>query len=659
MPLKIFWPILLSVATSLATLLPLGEAQTIFAVPLAYTRYVAPAGVDELNCSEPTRPCRTLQYAHDLAEDGDTIALAGGTYTGLNALGGHAQMLAASKSISLRGGYSPDFFDRSPEVYPTILDAGQGGRILYADGVTGIVLDGLSLVNGSAVGLGGGEYGEDAGGMIYFSNGSLLLGDVDVSGGIAQQGGGLYCNASASVTVDVSNFSNNNAKDGGALYCLGDLLVSDSRLDGNLASRYGGGIYSEKGDLSVFNSLITGNHIQAYPYEGSGGGIFSQEANLAVQDSTISSNIVYSPNGWTCGGGVSLSGGSASLRQVDILDNSTEAADPMTMFCGGGGVYNGGGSLTLEWVLIHGNDALSPGLTGGGGLYNFNGTAEIRYSTISENRAGEGGGIAWSHNRLNITDTLINKNTSVVGGGLHISGTDSVVNLLRTTVQGNSASEIAGGILLYYEKLSLVDSLVAENTAGVRGGGIFQYDFTNLAITNSTLSGNIAGEEGGGIYTVGTAEVTHSTFAGNRASNASSIFFDGSFPARLRLKNSLLVGILGKEAFACTGNIISMGYNLTDAESVCYSLATGDLAGVDPAIGSLAANGGQTYTHALLTGSPAIDAGVCTDLEGQTVIADARGRPRPIGPACDIGAYEYIPGEGQFKIYLPRMAYYH
>jgi len=71
----------------------------------------------------------------------------------------------------------------------------------------------------------------------------------------------------------------------------------------------------------------------------------------------------------------------------------------------------------------------------------------------------------------------------------------------------------------------------------------------------------------------------------------------------------------------------------------------------DPLLGPLANNGGSTQTHALLTGSPAIDAGNaggCTDNLGVVLKTDQRGFHRPIGLHCDIGAVEVGP-----YVYLP------
>jgi hypothetical protein len=74
---------------------------------------------------------------------------------------------------------------------------------------------------------------------------------------------------------------------------------------------------------------------------------------------------------------------------------------------------------------------------------------------------------------------------------------------------------------------------------------------------------------------------------------------------------------------------------------------------VDPRLGPLANNGGDTFTHVLWSGSPAIDQGSCRD-----AATDQRGQPRPVDissipnadDGCDIGAYEQ---QQQFQVYLP------
>lgn len=104
----------------------------------------------------------------------------------------------------------------------------------------------------------------------------------------------------------------------------------------------------------------------------------------------------------------------------------------------------------------------------------------------------------------------------------------------------------------------------------------------------------------------------------------------------------------------CSGTFVSAGYNLISNAYGCNGFTdgvNGDIvggaglfAGVAAQLGDLDANGGQTKTHALLDGSPAIDAGNpngCSDQNAAILGDDQRGFIRPADAGCDIGAYEY------------------
>ena len=81
-----------------------------------------------------------------------------------------------------------------------------------------------------------------------------------------------------------------------------------------------------------------------------------------------------------------------------------------------------------------------------------------------------------------------------------------------------------------------------------------------------------------------------------------------------------------------------MGHNLASDASCAFG-GTGDLNSTNLLLDPLANNGGSTMTHALLPGSPAIDA---VPLASCTVSTDQRGESRPQGAACDIGAFELV-----------------
>jgi len=105
----------------------------------------------------------------------------------------------------------------------------------------------------------------------------------------------------------------------------------------------------------------------------------------------------------------------------------------------------------------------------------------------------------------------------------------------------------------------------------------------------------------------------------------------------LEMVNVLLAANDGDNCAALPANA-SLGHNLSD-DGACVFTAPGDRVKVNAKLGPLAANGGPTLTHALLDGSPAIDAGDAANCPA----TDQRGISRPQGPACDIGAFEWQP----------------
>ena len=169
----------------------------------------------------------------------------------------------------------------------------------------------------------------------------------------------------------------------------------------------------------------------------------------------------------------------------------------------------------------------------------------------------------------------------------------------------------------------LENSTVSGNEIPGGWGYALQLREAEMHLTNVTVTG-----------TVGSAlSVEHIFPAGvNPASEAHTAY----------LQSSIFVGNSGGE---CDFSVVSKGHNLIEMSSPiipsCADFRQGDLVlglngvGSDALLGPLADNGGPTQTHALLPGSPAIDAA------GDDCLAeDQRGISRPQGTACDIGAYE-------------------
>jgi hypothetical protein len=285
----------------------------------------------------------------------------------------------------------------------------------------------------------------------------------------------------------------------------------------------------------------------------------------------------------------------------------------------GGGIRNAEGSLTLSGVTVKGNEAVAEGgaddRAEGGGVYS-EGPLTMHASIVSGNvaRASDG-----------TTETV------AAGGG--VAAFDSLT-VGTSTITGNRAEATGGG-----------------GIASAQGGGLLTPDQTEIDI--STISGNSVVAKNGGTQTRAAgggvtafeAKLTSVTVTRNAATSSA-----GAFGANLDafmttvVRNTILSKPLG-DAANCNGETVSGGYNL-DEDGSCEFASGSDLVGVSAGLDPvLRDNGGATPTHALLSGSIAIDRG---NPFGNFI--DQRGWARPSdfpaisnkegGDGSDIGAFE-------------------
>ena len=192
-------------------------------------------------------------------------------------------------------------------------------------------------------------------------------------------------------------------------------------------------------------------------------------------------------------------------------------------------------------------------------------------------------------------------------GGSGIWILNGTVTLINSTVFGNSSLE--GGGIRNNETLILINSTVFGNSASGSGGGL--YNRGTLTIINSTVSGNSGGSFGGGIRSTQGSKLTliNSTVFGNSSREGGGIF-TLSAEVELNLNSSIVANNSATTSGSDIEGVVASGdYNLIKDLSGIFGLTgTHNVTGVDPMLGPLQYNGGPTMTHALLPGSPAIDA---------------------------------------------------
>ena len=241
----------------------------------------------------------------------------------------------------------------------------------------------------------------------------------------------------------------------------------------------------------------------------------------------------------------------------------------------------------------------------GGGIRN-EGVAVLNNLTVTENDASVAGGVS-NVGIMTVNDSRLVGNTSGTMGGIGNEYGESggaVLTINNSVISGNVTKSTAGIGNNLDGTVTINNSTISNNTAEFFTGGIGNDTGGFIFINNSTIAGNSSGLSKGGIGNSGT----------------------------MTLKNTIVADNTQDD---CSGTVTSAGHNL-DSDGTCGFAAAGDISNTDPLLGPLADNGGPTQTHALLPGSPAINAG---SNDCPPPATDQRGYARSAG-ACDIGAFE-------------------
>jgi len=262
----------------------------------------------------------------------------------------------------------------------------------------------------------------------------------------------------------------------------------------------------------------------------------------------------------------------------------------------------------------------------------------------------KGGGIWVEHSlaRLTATRVIVTGNIAENGAGIFNDGTMTLTDVVISN-NGNATTKEGGGI--HHKEAATLNGVTISGNQAADGGGIHNDNAANgLSLTNVTVSGNTATNKGGGMYTQKPVTILNSTFTLNSAATGGGIFNN---LGTIDIKNTIVAQNTATLNPDVDGVFNSQGNNLIGDTGTAGGFTHGaksDQAGtavspIDPRLDALQNNGGFTQTHALLAGSPAIDAGTSAGAPA----ADQCGSARPVdgdGDATatvDIGAFEYAP----------------
>ncbi len=283
-----------------------------------------------------------------------------------------------------------------------------------------------------------------AAGALTLNN--LTVANGDLSGGAVSNSGTLVVNG----CTFVNNFI--------AIQSVGTLTVSGAEFNANYGNdEIGGGAINTGGNTTVSGSTFENNRRDTFVAVGGNTTITNSDF---FNNSGVQVKVIY--------------GSTATINNSRIHDNVGGTSY-------GGAMFIGGSTVTISNTTINHN---SNGTYNGGNVLT--------------------GGAMWVEgSTLNITDSIISDNTSMIGGAIALIGDGpsilTNVSINRTRITGNTANQ-GGAINVGFspaDTLTITDSEISDNTATDRGGAIWIEDNGTINISGTKFLNNSAPNLGG------------------------------------------------------------------------------------------------------------------------------------------------------------------
>jgi hypothetical protein len=397
---------------------------------------------------------------------------------------------------------------------------------------------------------------------------------------------------------------------------------------------------------------------------------FQLKEGIALYGGFAGTETVRTQRNWTT---------NVTVLSGDLDNNDTKDANGVvitTTHIHGANAYHVVTATNVTSNTVLDGFTISAGFTDnfGGGMDVVNASPVIRHCAFRGNQGQWGGGMSASDSSLSLTDVIFSGNQADSGGGM--SNYKSNVILTQATFDKNGVTWYGGGIDNDQSYLTMTQVTFSDNHSARYGGGMYNEGGSHVNLNRVALTGNRADIAGGGMHTTEHSHFTATNvlLSGNQAPRGGAVAITDRSSGRM--VNVTMAGnratLEGGAVCVLTwshttlinailwGNAATTGAQVHLAATSTVTITTSDVEGSWPGTGNINANPlfvapvAATYAptttgnYRLQASSPAIDqgdnaavpAGVTTDLDG---------KPRIVGAAVDMGAYE----RQRSTVYLP------
>jgi hypothetical protein len=390
------------------------------------TRYVAISGSNAGPnlCLDPDAPCATVGHAVSMANAGESLWIAEGTYT--------ENLTIDGKTLTLRGGYTISGTEWLTDTGETVIDGNGADRTFLIHG-NDSALENLTITGGQA------PSAQCWGGGVWVTNGNVTIRSSTITGNAGDCGGaGIEVNDDfglAHLTLESSTVSyNTDGQVGGGLHVWGEnasAQVQDVTFAGNTAGESGGGMAV----ANYASATIADTHLFSNTADHGGGGIMVD--SFAQAQIT---NVVAEHNNGSNGGGIAVrEGASAVIRGTRIISNTANGAG------GGIGMWGAVPVVVMADTIISDNYGYHAG-----GVWCELGDCTATNLLVVDNHSGPGpAGISLlASGGGQLMNVTVSGNDSATGiDGAEIGGLASGFPIVNSIFWGNYGANLAGSNL--------------------------------------------------------------------------------------------------------------------------------------------------------------------------------------------------------------------